>query len=261
MSQPHWPTSPRAAGSRLCTGRPLGRFFISPAPRLASSGTITPACPELRRDCALGFLLGHAINSLNLGLPHPSRFLRRVGSYALTPQPLFTLLVVSLESLDFDRLPLKTPAATFPSNLRTCSSRFAKEGRTKKPYHILAPPRNSATSHPPAGHPACPPREGAQRRDFFSSRHLVARRVFLHSVIPTGANRLFLPRGFCAPVRGVEGSWQDRGWLRCRFCVRLLCWRMPGSWVPLPSANLCVLSPSTLSFFPLCPLCSSLCLP
>ena len=146
-----------------------------------------------------------------------------MGPYALTPQLLFTLLVVSLDSLDFDRLPLKTPAATFPSNLRTCSPRFAKEGRTKKPYHILAPPRYSATSHPSAGHPD---RSGPT----FPSRRFLARQVFLHSVIPTGANRLFLPRGFCAPVRGVEGSWQDRGWLRCRFCVRLLYWRMPGSW-------------------------------
>jgi len=112
--------------------------------------------------CFPCFPLRRTARHMNLRLPHPSRFLRRVGAYALTPQPLFTLLVVSLESLDFGRWPLKTPAATFPSNLRTCSPRFAKEGRTKKPYHILAPPRNSATSHPPAGHPACPPQEGVE---------------------------------------------------------------------------------------------------
>src|SRR5208283_4137130 len=37
-------------------------------------------------------------------------------------------------------------------------------------------------------------------------RRFMACRALLHRVIPTGENRSFLSRGFCAPVRGVEGS-------------------------------------------------------
>ena len=49
----------------------------------------------------------------------------------------------------------------------------------------------------------------------------MARRALLHRVIPTGENRSFLSRGFCAPVRGVEGS----------ACLLLLsCLPITGHW-------------------------------
>jgi hypothetical protein len=45
---------------------------------LGSRGTVTPACPELRRDCALGFLPLRRPTKY-LRVPHPG--LIRVGSY------------------------------------------------------------------------------------------------------------------------------------------------------------------------------------
>ena len=44
-----------------------------------------------RLSSYLGFLLRCATNRLNLRVPHPSRLLRRVGSYDQTPRFLFTL--------------------------------------------------------------------------------------------------------------------------------------------------------------------------
>ena len=55
----------------------------------------------------------------------------------------------------------------------------------------------------------------------------MACRALLHRVIPTGENRSFLSRGFCAPVRGVEGS----------ACLLLLsCFPITGHWSLLATA-------------------------
>jgi len=76
----------------------LGFFFRRPGlqPRRKASRAIWALAPE---DSALVFPFDHAANSLNLRVPHPSRFVRRVGSYALTLQPLFSSLLGFLNSL------------------------------------------------------------------------------------------------------------------------------------------------------------------
>ena len=73
---------------RVGLGSLLRRLGLKP--RREASRAIWALAPE---DSALVFLFGHATNPLNLRVPHPSRFLRRVGSYAPTPQSLFSSLL------------------------------------------------------------------------------------------------------------------------------------------------------------------------
>src|SRR5208283_590235 len=96
-SAPHHPCSPPPNTGCPCFGvRRLGAAFaISTVPT-------NHRLPQARRRrlpgsrVSLGFLLafpGYATNPMNLRVPHPLRFLQRVGSCDPTPQRLLSSLL------------------------------------------------------------------------------------------------------------------------------------------------------------------------
>ncbi len=102
-------------GISLLLGFPrsaLGSLFRRPGlqPRRNATCMMRASAPEAS---ALGFLSSHATAPKHLRVPHPSRFMRKVGSSARTSQTLFSSLLGFLLSCFCSGRSLDRPSLGF----------------------------------------------------------------------------------------------------------------------------------------------------
>jgi hypothetical protein len=178
------------------------RNLVAPAslPALAFRGTVNPACPEPRRDCALGFSSRHNYSwlcSCSAGIPAGSCFSwhshawlcfwvspRRGAAPAAGGRP------ISAQSQPF----------AIPNPPEAGEARVVRPARFVGvrygfPSHVLCAMNLSSLEFVLSC--SVNPTEAARS---FLARRIVARRAFLYSVIPTGAT---------AP--SAVAQWRDRG--------------------------------------------------